>query len=552
MRTFNRSVATLRAFTRSTVVALLLAALPAHAIIKSQPAASGAGGSVTSVSVATANGFKGTVATATTTPAISIGTTVTGILVGNGSSVAAAAWSDVQALLSGTCNSSTLVHGDGSCSAGSSGTVTSVALTMPSVFTVTGSPITGAGTFGVTYATGQTANQVLATPDQTTGAVALRALVSGDVPPTLNGTAITVVATTNQANTGTPTIDGFATTANVSLVLDTAQSTASQNGPWIVQTGAWTRPAWYPTGGTTQVNGYSTVIVRQGTLYIGSRWKQTNAAAITIDTTSTTWVVLPQALNVNTVTAASLLPSTAIKGLAPSILYAFGVPVILPSSGSIGNNGALTLTTNAMAAWQNCYMFFPAGAIASGVPGVGGGLYFVQMSSSSAGTIFNNQLTSGAPFIPASPTAFVTTGPGAYTQTTATNIVLLTLPIPANSMGANGILNYEGAFYLLNNADTKSYSTSFGGTTVQNAISGANLGYTALRRNIRNRGLTNLQDFLSTSAQVVSDLTSNASTFSTSAIDTTVSQNLVISANIATATDLWILAGLNVTATFAN
>src|SRR5690606_978982 len=37
-----------------------------------------------------ANGFKGTVTNATSTPAISIGTTVTGLLKGNGTSVSAA------------------------------------------------------------------------------------------------------------------------------------------------------------------------------------------------------------------------------------------------------------------------------------------------------------------------------------------------------------------------------------------------------------------------------------------------------------------------------
>lgn len=47
-------------------------------------------GTVTSVSVVSANGFAGTVATATTTPAITLSTTVTGILFGNGTSVATA------------------------------------------------------------------------------------------------------------------------------------------------------------------------------------------------------------------------------------------------------------------------------------------------------------------------------------------------------------------------------------------------------------------------------------------------------------------------------
>lgn len=48
-------------------------------------------GTVTSVSVTTANGFAGTVATPTTTPAITISTGVTGLLSGNGTAVSAAA-----------------------------------------------------------------------------------------------------------------------------------------------------------------------------------------------------------------------------------------------------------------------------------------------------------------------------------------------------------------------------------------------------------------------------------------------------------------------------
>lgn len=47
-------------------------------------------GTVTSASVVTANGFAGTVATATSTPAITISTSVTGLLKGNGTAVSAA------------------------------------------------------------------------------------------------------------------------------------------------------------------------------------------------------------------------------------------------------------------------------------------------------------------------------------------------------------------------------------------------------------------------------------------------------------------------------
>jgi hypothetical protein len=47
-------------------------------------------GTVTSVSVVTANGFAGTVATATSTPAITLTTSITGILQGNGTAISAA------------------------------------------------------------------------------------------------------------------------------------------------------------------------------------------------------------------------------------------------------------------------------------------------------------------------------------------------------------------------------------------------------------------------------------------------------------------------------
>jgi hypothetical protein len=50
----------------------------------------GGSGTVTSVSVATANGFTGTVANPTTIPAVSVGTSVTGLLKGNGTVVSAA------------------------------------------------------------------------------------------------------------------------------------------------------------------------------------------------------------------------------------------------------------------------------------------------------------------------------------------------------------------------------------------------------------------------------------------------------------------------------
>jgi hypothetical protein len=77
---------------------------------------------------------------------------------------------------------------------GGSGSVTSVALTMPAIFTVTGSPVTATGTLAVTLAT-ETANQIFAGPSSG-GAVAptFRSLVAADLPAGV-GTVTSVAAT---------------------------------------------------------------------------------------------------------------------------------------------------------------------------------------------------------------------------------------------------------------------------------------------------------------------------------------------------------------------
>lgn len=61
------------------------------------------------------------------------------------------------------------------------GTVTSVALTLPGEFSVAGSPITTSGTLAGTWAT-QTTNKVFAAPSGSTGTPTFRALVNADFP----------------------------------------------------------------------------------------------------------------------------------------------------------------------------------------------------------------------------------------------------------------------------------------------------------------------------------------------------------------------------------
>ena len=111
------------------------------------------------------------------------------------------------------------------------GTVTSVGLTMPSIFTVAGSPITSAGTLGVTLAT-EAANSVWAGP--ATGSAAaptFRALVAADIP------SLSYLPLTGGTLTGTLTVDTSsglglvvqATTTNATINMLQATSSANTN-----------------------------------------------------------------------------------------------------------------------------------------------------------------------------------------------------------------------------------------------------------------------------------------------------------------------------------
>ena len=106
------------------------------------------------------------------------------------------------------------------------GTVTSVGLSLPDIFSVSGSPVTGSGTLTAALAT-QTANQVFAGP--TTGsaaAPAFRALVAGDLPD-LSGAYLPIAGGSLTGNltvggdltvSGTCTINGETVTVNATTL----------------------------------------------------------------------------------------------------------------------------------------------------------------------------------------------------------------------------------------------------------------------------------------------------------------------------------------------
>lgn len=218
--------------------------------------------------------------------------------------------------------------------------------------------------------------------------------------------------------------------------------------------------------------------------------------------------------------------------LVPQVLYKIGIPFIMPSGASMnmGNNGALTSVAGLNTTYAKCYCYFPANQIFAGSTA---GWYYTTFSSATAATVFNNTYTSGIPTIPGSPTSFVTTGPGAITQTTGADITVLTLAAAGATIDLNGQFLVDMLFANGGVATNKIYKASYGGTgffsTTQTTNKSA-AGY----RTIANRGVTNSQV-----SETLGSFGFNTSTVAPTylSIDTLVLQNFVTTMQLQAGTD---------------
>lgn len=124
------------------------------------------------------------------------------ILIGNGSAF------NLSNLVAGTNVTITTTGGNTTISTtsggGGGGTVTSVGLSMPSIFSVSGSPVTSSGTLTASLAN-QSANRVFAGPSSGSAAApTFRALVAADIPKTFSGTGWAFGSTANPSSSTWP------------------------------------------------------------------------------------------------------------------------------------------------------------------------------------------------------------------------------------------------------------------------------------------------------------------------------------------------------------
>ncbi len=300
---------------------------------------SGGSGSVTSVSVVSANGFAGTVATATTTPAITLSTTITGILKGNGTSISAAIAGDFPTLNQNTTGS---------------------AATLTTTRTIWGQNFNGSANVTGTLVLG-TSDLTLTGSIGTTGARATKVwtdALESTTMPTVGGTAILTSLTSPQFTT----IElGAASDTTLSRVSAGVMSVEGEtiNGYATTATAAGTTTltitsakVQYFTGSTTQTVKLPTTSVIAGQAYI---IVNNSTGLVTVQSSGSNTIQILGAGMSATFTALIATPTTATnwncilteyKGLNNAITTSSNAATIdlAYKTNTVTNNSAATIT----------------------------------------------------------------------------------------------------------------------------------------------------------------------------------------------------------------
>lgn len=271
------------------------------------------------------------------------------------------------------------------------GTVTSVALTMPGVFSVANSPITSTGTLAVTLAT-QSANRVWAGPASGSAATpTFRAMVDDDVPDTI---------TIN----GTGNVSWASVSKSGSSLADLATASAADLSSGTLPSGRF--PATLPVASGVNLTALNASNLASGTVaaarmpaFSGDATSLAGATALTLADTAVTPGSYGDATHTVGVTVDSKGRLTALANVAIS-LTGVAVPSVVQGdtlfASATNTLSVLAKSTTATQYWSNTGSSNnPAWAYINLASGVTGTLPAANGGTSVTGTPTNGQLLIG-------------------------------------------------------------------------------------------------------------------------------------------------------------
>lgn len=452
----------------------------------------GSSGTVTSISVVTANGISGIITNPTTTPAITLATTITGILKGNGTSISAAINSDLPVMTStigGAVptppnNTTTFLRGDGTFAipSGSTGTVTSVSIvTNQGVSgTVATSTTTPAITLSLGALTGVTSyNGLVVTANTgviTTGTwnASLIGSTFGGTGVNNNGSTITLGGSLTTSGAFTTT---FTTTGNTNITLPTSGTLIAGTGT-NTQVSVWT--------GTNIQSSYSTFIYNNTSNFLGIGGTPTATLHLSGNVSASNWGTT----GINFITTASTYTNTTSSGTVANLaINSIGIPTLVATTATIFTN-AYTLylagnpTSSTNVTQTNSYTLGVNGSVNITNGGLGmtgnlthtGGTFFLgtsdgntlslttsavnRLNISSIGLqthTFTAQSSGTTPFITWTQSAntggsagiFLITAGAHTSQTTATEIIDVKYDLSPVLKSVDGTIALQRAFQIL-------------------------------------------------------------------------------------------------------